>query len=259
MFFKIRLLFGRIADQLVKQKKMMILYVVWCMVCVVWREQRILQAYRALYHLELSVADILLLMQERFACGILITPITMFVILKCKQGSIQTQQIFRYKRRRYFYQCQIMESALYALLITGMLLLIETLTAYAMGISWVNWNRLDSLFFSTTKTVVEETFVKIFLGVFLMYLLKFLMNFLILELVLWKQRYMPIFWILILIQAGIENEGENVRFFHGLFSIQFPLWITPWQHVAIFLGGCIICAAIYFIGERMFRRRDIFH
>lgn len=258
MFFKRKLLLEKITDQLTKQKKMIVLYVIWCTVCIVWREYMTLQAYNSLYHLNISMADMLVLMQGNFEMGILIVPITMLVGLKCKQGSIQTQQIIRYKSKSCFYRWQIVESMVYALLVAGMLLAIESLTAYTMGLPWINWDNMGSLFFSVTKQVVDEKFVVIFFGVFVMHLLKFMMNFLVLEIILWKPRYMPFFWILLLLQAGIENEGESIKIFHRLFSIQYSLWMTPKLHVLIFLGGLVCCIGIYVVGKKVFQKQDIF-
>ena len=209
-----------VLDGLRARKKMLVLFSVWCLLSIVWCVVELKKRYD-FYHAELSVADVLVLLQHPGRLGMFIFPFAMLIVLKCKPKKIDMQILLRYGSKRKFLARQMKESILYAILLAVSVTGMGIVVSCCLGLPLINWNSIDSIFFSEAKFLVEEHFATV-------------------------------------VEAGIESIGENVRVFHSLFSIQYELWGIWWTHGLIIVLGIVICIALHLLGIWSIRKRDIF-
>lgn len=246
-----------VIDGLRARKKTLVLFSVWCLLSIIWCVVELKKRYD-FYHAKLSVADVLVLLQHPGRLGMFIFPFAMLIVLKCKPKKIDMQILLRYGSKRKFLARQMKESILYAILLAVSVTGMGIAVSCCLGLPLINWNSIDSIFFSEAKFLVEEHFVTVAVVIFVMDVLKFLMDFLIMDLLLWNQRFMPILWVVVIVEAGIESIGENVRVFHSLFSVQYELWGIWWTHGLIIVLGIVICIALHLLGIWSVRKKDIF-
>ncbi len=244
-----------VRDGIVKRNKMVFLFLAWSAVCIYWGVWNFTSIYD-FYGYDTSTADMLILMQHQWNFGIMILPAAVFIIMKCKQDSLSVQFILRYGSRKRAFGRQIMESAVYALVMPLLIAGMETLFAYMRSRQLMNWDSLDGLYYAQTGAVCRGSFLLLFLSICCMYFLKIMMVLLLLDILLWFRKYLFALWIVLVLLAGIES--LDIRFFHQFFAIRYQYWEIPWRHVVIFLIGILIMAAEYIIGITMIRKNDIF-
>ena len=151
---------------------------------------------------------------------------------------------------------QILEGAGYALFITAVMMAVETLFARAMTESFINWDQIDSLYYSQTGTVVETSFFVIFGMIFVMYLVKFVQIFMVMEVLLWCPKYMPVLWILLVLLAGVSS--WEFAGYYQIFSVQTTSWKSPLRIGGAFLLGIFVILAEYTAGVRFIRKIDLY-
>lgn len=257
MFSKGKQVLYSVVDGLRTQKKLWLLLIVWSSCGIWWGTDRYIDTYRYFYELDISVADILILLQEKFIFGIVILPFAMFPVMKCKQRSMNTQSILRYGGREKFFRRQLGESIVYAAIITMVMIGIEVVIAMLYHLPLINWDSKSSLFFVKARCLVSENLWTVMIAVSLMYFVKLLLDMIVLDILLWNSKYLLFVWVLIMVQASVY-EDDGFELFHGLFLIQYPFWPTPWRHGVVLLIGAVAAAMLYFAGRFFIRKKDIF-
>lgn len=259
MFSNRKQIMYSVTDGLKTQKKLWLLFFIWSVGGIWWGTNQKIDMYQHFYQVDISVADIVMLLQEKFIFGIIILPFLMFVVMKCKQRSMNTQFILRCGGRGKFFKRQVVESMVYAAIITVVMVVVEIIIALLYHIPLINWDSENSLFYSKAKCLVSENLLTVCIAVSLMYFIKILLELIVLDILLWNPKYLLIVWVLVMFQASVyEDEKSGLKVFHGLFSIQYPFWPTPWRHWVIMLIGIATAGVLYFVGRFFIRRKDIF-
>ena len=101
-------------------------------------------------------------------------PILLFYILKCKQDSLNLQIALRYGSRNRMFRSLLLESGIYAVTISAVMVLLESIIGYYFLGNWMNWNDASSKFYMNTGVVSNIHFLEIAVTVWVMYILKFL-------------------------------------------------------------------------------------
>ena len=256
MFSDIKWHTRSIMDGLGKERRLLALVLVWTVFCAYWSCRGRYESYLQLYHVRLCAADELIMFQDQWRFGIMLFPVFVFLILKSSKESLNLQQLIRYRSRKQMFRKQILEGAGYALFITAVMMAVETLFARAMTESFINWDQIDSLYYSQTGTVVETSFFVIFGMIFVMYLVKFVQIFMVMEVLLWCPKYMPVLWILLVLLAGVSS--WKFAGYYQIFSVQTTSWSSPLRVGGVFLLGILVNLAEYFAGVRFISKRDLY-
>lgn len=244
-----------VKDGIAKQKKLVILYLIWSIICIYWGIWNSCSIY-GFYQIEISAADLLIFQQNYWKFGIMIFPAAIFIVMKCKQDSVNVQFILRYGSRKKMLRRQVMESVVYAVCITVILLAVETIISMLINGRFINWNSVDSFYYNQTGTVISEHYVVVLLGIGLMYFIKFMMAFVMLDILLWHRKYIFLLWIVIVLLAG--SESVEIPVFYQLFAISHSLWQLPWKHIVLVLSGGAFVILEYFVGSLLIKKKDIY-
>ena len=176
--------------------------------------------------------------------------------MKSSRESLNIQQLLRYRSRKKMFRKQIREGIIYAFIITTVMLAVETVFARAMTESFINWDQIDSLYYSMTGGVEEVSFPMVLGMIFVMYLVKFVQILIFMEALFWCPKYMPALWILLILLAVISSW----RFggYYQFFSVQTASWDSPVKMGGAFLLGILVILAEYSVGVRFIRKIDLY-
>lgn len=256
MFSDIKWHIRSIMDGLGKERRLLALVLVWTVFGAYWSCRGQYESYLQLYHVRLCAADELIMFQDQWRFGIMLLPVFVFLIMKSSKESLNLQQLIRYKSRKKMFRKQILEGAGYALIITAVMMTVETVFARMMTESFINWDQIDSLYYSQTGTVGEVGFPVIFGMIFVMYLVKFVQILMVMEVLLWCPKYMPVLWILLVLLAGIST--WKFAGYYQIFSVQTTSWKSPLRIGGAFLLGIFVILAEYTAGVRFIRKIDLY-
>ena len=223
--------------------------------CICWGILNFGKTYQ-FYHVDVSTADFLILLQNSWNFGVMVLPLMLFLVMRCKQDSLNVQRLLRYGSRSRMLRIQFMESAIYAVYNTLVVIVIESIAAYSLTGVWINWGETGSLYYSQVGAVTDVVFGTVAMTVGMLYFLKYMMMFSFLDLLFWNPRYMFVIWILLIVLAGTDRLGRTG--FYQIFSIQFGIWNSPRVILTAILGGIGIIGVEYLVGVMKVRKRDIF-
>lgn len=255
MFSELRRVLRRVQNGVIEQKRLIGMVFLWNAVCICWGVLSFNKTYQ-FYHVSISTADFLILLQNSWNFGLMILPLTVFLVMRCKQDSLNVQRLIRYGSRSKMLGIQFMESAIYAIQHILALVLIESIAAYSLTGVWINWHETGSLFYSQTGVVTDTGFLGVAMTVSIMYFLKYMMVFVFMDLLFWHPRYMFTVWILLIVLAGTDRLGNTG--FYQIFSISFESWNAPRIILTMILWGIVIIGAEYLVGVAKIRKQDIF-
>lgn len=171
MLSELRRALRRGQNGVIEQKRLAVMVFVWNAVCICWGILSFNKTYQ-FYHVSISTADFLILLQNSWNFGIMILPFTVFLVMRCKQDSLNVQRLLRYGSRSKMLGIQFMESAIYAIYHALAVVLIESIAAYSLTGVWINWNEIGSLFYSQTGAVADAGFLGVAITVGMLYFLK---------------------------------------------------------------------------------------
>lgn len=251
--------FRRIVDGVYRQKKLAAVCIVWSMLCIWQGIQRNIEILTSSVF-TVSAADILIRMQHFWEVGVKLVPFMMFVVMRCKMDTLNMQYTVRYTKRKKVLFHQAVESIVYAVCLSVFLVGTETAMLCMYRIPLINWNSKESFYYIITQNVIQETFIPVALSVSAMYAVKFLMIMAVLDILLWYPKGMPLFWVVIILLAGMEGaslmEGKG---FYSLFSIQHVTW-EPFRRCGIWMFvGALVTMLEYNIGVFLIRKKDIYY
>ena len=213
MLSELRRALRRGQNGVIEQKRLAVMVFVWNAVCICWGILSFNKTYQ-FYHVSISTADFLILLQNSWNFGIMILPFTVFLVMRCKQDSLNVQRLLRYGSRSKMLGIQFMESAIYAIYHALAVVLIESIAAYSLTGVWINWNEIGSLFYSQTGAVADAGFLGVAITVGMLYFLKYMIVFGFLDLLFWNPRYM--FTVYFQVFCSIENHS----FYHEFTTIE---------------------------------------
>ena len=154
MLSELKRVIRRVQNGVIEQKRLTGMVLAWNAVCICWGILSFNKTYQ-FYHVSISTADFLILLQNSWNFGIMILPLTVFLVMRCKQDSLNVQRLLRYGSRSKMLGIQFMESAIYAIYHALAVVLIESIAAYSLTGVWINWNEIGSLFYSQTGAVAD--------------------------------------------------------------------------------------------------------
>lgn len=236
------------------------------MFCILWILFGIYKAfagwvtYYEFMCVDVSIADVLIVLQNFRDFGIMILPAVVFMVTRCKLDSLNLQFVIRHTDKPHVLYRQCLESVLYSVGVSVFIVAAEIFFSVVRKMPAVNWESENSIYFHKTQMLVSEHFISICLAVYLMYFVKCLMMMVVLDVLLWFPKWIFLIWIIIIMMAGIDAisvEGEFNTFF-SRFSVQYVLWQEPWKQYIWVLVGLLIALAEYVIGCILIRKRDIF-
>lgn len=244
-----------VKDGIAKQKKLVILYLIWSIICIYWGVWNFSNSYK-FYQVDISTADLLILLQYPFNFGIMICPAAMFLMLKCKQNSLNMQFILRYGSRERVLCRQIMESMVYAVVFVIILVGSEFAFSFAKTGQLINWNSAKGLYYVQTGNLITQNFIPVLGAICLMYYIKFMLMLIILDVLLWYPRFIFLLWILVVLPVSIESLGTPV--FYLLFAVQYSLWQSPWKEGLLAAIGFLVYILLFLVGRGFVSHKDIF-
>lgn len=244
-----------VKDGAARQWKLVLFYVAWSLVCICWNVWSCHRMY-GFYGVKISLADFVIFGQHWDSFGLLILPVAMLVVMKCKGHSLNMHFILRYGGRAGMLRRQIMESAVYAASLSLYLVIFNTAAAFIFNRHLINWMSQDSLYYTQTGMQSSANFLSVAAAVTLMYFVKLMLIILILDILLWQSKYLFLLWVVIIVLVGLEV--IRVKSFFSLFSIDYAYWGIPWkQGILVVLGG-LLMALEYLAGTLLIKKRDIF-
>lgn len=246
-----------VKDGIETQHKLVGAYLIWSALCVYWGTYNNIDIYQ-FYGPELSVADLLILQQHDYFAGITIFPFAAFLIMKCKENSLNVQYILRYGDRKCTLQKQIIESIWYSLILSVLLVAMQVLFAWIKTGNLINWDSFDSLYYYKIGEFTDTNVLWVIIGVMLMYFIKLLIVFVCIDLLMWYPKVIFLVWVALILVVGIELFAER-QVFHLLFSVKYELWSNPFRQFAYLGFGAVYVGIQYLVGRILVKRKDIFH
>lgn len=249
----------QVKNGIARQKKT----VIFCMLWSLFGIYKVLADWVKYYEfmcVDVSIADVLIVLQNFRDFGIIILPAVVFMVMRCKLDSLNLQFVIRHTDRPHVLYRQCLESVLYSAGVSAFIVAVEIVFSVVRKMPALNWDSENSIYFHKTHMLVSEHFIFICLAVYLMYFVKCLIIMVLLDVLLWFPKWIFLIWFVIITMAGMDflsMEGEFNTFF-SRFSIQFVLWQDPWEQHIWVLAGLLIALAEYVIGCIMIRKRDIF-
>lgn len=257
MSFSIRQMIYHVKDAVLKQKYLTMAFGIWLFLCCWWSASNIKEIFD-FYQISSCVADLLIRQQGSLYTGIMIFPITLILMTKYKQNSLNIQCLLRYGSRERMLRSQIAESTVYSVSVSLLLLLMQCILGRTQVHSFINWDSMDSYYYLQTGETASVGFWLVLTGIFLMYVIKFLLLLIILDLLMWYQKYLFAVWIIAVLFAAV-GIFSKFRIFHEFFAFDMTSWTRPWNFGLRFLLGIAIAAILYILGGLLIRRKDLFH
>ena len=156
MFSDIKWHIRCIMDGFYKERKLTVLVFFWTALCVYGNGIGLYDTYAQLYQVKISTVDVLIIFQDQWRFGVMLLPIFVFLVMKCSKDCLNLQQLMRYRSRKKMFQKQIWESFGYAVVIIVVILTVETFFFRIMTGSFINWDQIDSLYYSKTGKADED-------------------------------------------------------------------------------------------------------
>lgn len=246
-----------VAGGIWKQRKLVLFYLIWIFLGSYWAVHNNIEIYN-FYGIDLSTADLLLLLQDARYVGITVFPFATFLIMKCKMDSLNIQSVLRYGSRKRTFQKQILESAWYAIAVSLLLVGVQLLLSWMRTVMAVNWDAMSGLYYYKTGNLCKINIFWVIISVILMYLMKFLLVCICIDLLLWYPQFLFLIWVGLVLAIGIEIIME-IPVFYQIFSIQYQLWEQPFRHGINWGAGAVCAGMIYIAGSGWIRKKDILH
>lgn len=256
MFSDVKWHVRSVMDGFYKERKLLALILIWIVFFSYGSCRGLYDSYLQFYHVKISAADALIIFQGQVHFGIMLFPIFIFLVMKSGRDSLNVQRLMRYGDRKKMFRKQIWEGFGYAVIITVVMLAVETVFARIMTGSFINWDQIDSLYYSRTGTGDEVGFLVILVMIFGMYLVKFVQVLMLMEFLLWSPRYMPALWIVLVLLAGISSWKFDG--YYQIFSVQTVSWNSPVRMGGAFLLGLFVILAEYAVEARFIRKKDLY-
>lgn len=244
-----------VKDGAARQWKLVLFNVIWSLVCIFWNAWNCHQMY-GFYGVEISMADFVIFGQHWDTFGLLILPMSMLAVMKCKGHSLNMHFILRYGGRAGMLRRQIMESVVYAAALSLYLVIFNTAAAFIFNRHLINWMSQDSLYYTQTGMQSSAHFLSVAATVALMYFVKLMLIMLILDILLWQSKYLFLLWVGIIVLVGLEV--IRVSIFFGLFSIDYATWRFPWKQGILVVLGVLLMTLEYLVGTVLIKKKDIF-
>lgn len=246
-----------IRNEVLKQKKLSAVNFALTVICIIWNVWNAGDIW-AFYRQPISVADLLIDLQHSSRFGIMMFPILLFYILKCKQDSLNLQIALRYGSRNRMFRSLLLESGIYAVTISAILVLLESIIGYCFLRNWINWNDASSKFYMTTGVVSNMNFFEIAVMIWLMYCLKFLLILFLMDMLLWYPKYMILIWIPVMLAYVLDLQILELSVFHNLYSVQYSYALSRTELILPLLIGLFLLITEYLIGTMFIQKKDIF-
>lgn len=257
MYSNLRQTMCSVKDGIEKEYKLVLPYLLWSAICIYWGVGNACSNFE-FYGMEVSVADLIITLQDGFYAGIMIFPIAAFLVMKCKQNSLNIQLVLRYRSRQKMFRRQIMESLWYAVVVGAVLLGMGFLTAWIARGTLINWDSMSSVYYTYTGELSSASIITVAAGVFCMYVVKLMIVFVLTDIFLWYPKLLPLLWVLLVLVVGLEKIDE-IPVFHFLFSVQWSTWLEPVTFIEhVLIGICVLLAA-YMAGITCIKKKDIFY
>ena len=257
MCFSLRKIGYNIRNELVKQKKLSMVCFTLIMACIIWNIWDIVDINR-FFRQSISVADLLIDLQRSDRFGIMMFPFMIFYILKCKQDSINLQIVLRYGSRNRMFRSLLIESGIYACILSTIMVLLESAVGYLFLGNWTNWNDVSGKFYTTTGFLCNMHFLEIAIIIWLMYCLKFLLILFLMDMFLWNQKYMILIWIPVVLAYVLDLPIFELSVFHNLYSVQYTYALSRNELIFPLLIGVLLLITEYMIGTIFIQKKDIF-
>ena len=257
MYFRLRKIGCNIRNEIVKQKKLSMSCFTLIMACIIWNMWDTAGINR-FYRLSISTADMLIDLQRTDRFGIMMFPFMIFYILKCKQDSINLQIALRYGSRNRMFRSLLIESGIYACILSAIMVLLESVVGYLFLGNWINWNDVSSKFYMTTGFLCNMNFLEIVAVIWLMYCLKFLLILFLMDMFLWNQKYMILIWIPVVLACVLDLPIFELSVFHNLYSVQYTYALSRNELIFPLLIGVLLLITEYMIGTIFIQKKDIF-
>lgn len=246
-----------IRNEVVKQKKLSAVCFTLTVICIIWNIWNAGDIW-AFYRQPISVADLLIDLQQSNRFGIIMFPILLFYILKCKQDSLNLQIALRYGSRSRMFRSLLLESGIYAVTISAIMVLLESIVGCCFLRDWINWNDASSKFYMTTGVLSNMYFLEIVVTVWVMYILKFLLILFLMDMLLWYQKYMILIWVLVMLVYVLDLPTLGPPIFHKLYSVQYSYALSRTELILPLLIGIFLLLTEYLIGTMFIQKKDIF-
>ena len=94
MLSELKRVIRRVQNGVIEQKRLTGMVLAWNAVCICWGILSFNKTYQ-FYHVSISTADFLILLQNSWNFGIMILPLTVFLVMRCKQDSLNVQRLLR--------------------------------------------------------------------------------------------------------------------------------------------------------------------
>ena len=257
MYFKQKTIGYNVGNEITKQKKLAFICFILTFICIIWNvwdDKKIWAFYRQ----PISVADMLIDLQSSSRFGIMMFPIMLFFILKCKQDSLNLQIVLRYGSRSRMLRNQLAESCVYALGLSTILVSLESIMGFYFLREWINWNSTSGRFYINTGFISDLCFGEIAAAVWLMYILKFLLILFLMDMLLWYEKYLFLIWVPVLLAYALDLPILELSIFHNLYSIQYSYAVSRTELLLPLLIGTLLLITEYLIGTIFIKKKDIF-
>ena len=253
MSFSWKSTFYKMKGAAFRHYKLTLVLLVWSVLGICWSLINIHQQNNFVL-LNVSVPDYLIKEQREYYFGIILFPEIMFWVMKCKQETVYSQFLLRYKGRTQAFRAQALESGIYAVGFSVFITITEIIAAYLICGKIGNWESESSFFYLNTSSTTSVSPFLIFVWIILMYCIKFMVAFAALDIFIWCGKWIVLFWIIIFVPYAVET---TAKIFHRLFAVDYTHWINHSMPVLLAIG-CMIILLEYILGSMIISKRDFY-
>ena len=253
MSFSWKSIFYKINGAALRYYKLALVILLWSVLGICWSMFQIHQQ-NGFDLLNVSVPDYLVKEQREYYFGIILFPEMLFWVMKCKQETVSSQFLLRYKGRSQALRAQALESCIYAAGFSVFITVTEIAAAYFMCGRIGNWELENSYYYLNTSSTTSVSPFLIFVWIILMYWIKFMIALAALDIFIWCGKWIVLFWIIVFVPYPVET---TAKIFHRLFVVDYTHWINH-SMPALLAIGCMIILLEYSLGTIIISKRDFF-
>lgn len=249
-----------IKDAMWSNRKLMIGILILC-IAGTYYETSGVDAFLRNYTGQPCVLDLIIEQQSGMFMSMVVIPVVLFLIMKCKRNGLNTLLVLKYQKRKKLFSEQMRESGFYAILISVLIVGIQLPCAVVINRTWCNWEQSFSVFFRRTGQNYHLSVgmcILVFVAILLMYVLKNFILFVLIDIVSWFSGKLFLIYILVMVPVAILHI-KQVDIFYGYFGAWQQMMVEPIEYGKRILAGIGICVLEYVVGNLLIQKRDIFH
>lgn len=214
--------------------------------------------YNDYYNLQLSFADFLILQKESISFFFIIIPLFLLTIQLNNRNNFNISFIIRKSSREDIWIEQIIETIIITFLYSGIYLASTLITSQLFSKVFINWDKVNSLFYLKTKSTSNVQFINVVIITFIFLFFTLLAIGFLFLLLNWTAIETYINWVFMLTIIVMNLFYGNFIASYTGASISYKYWLKS-EFAKGFLILIMWDIIIFFIGIKLSKCKEFFN